>query len=190
VAVAFDVEGEPLDEGDGPLRVVVLGPSANQITEGHLWVKDLVRLRLVEREPDWMLHLSGAREEEISRSFFEAGAAPDCHMARWVDEEGVPWTGLPLWILVGWVDDDNVHETGAFNRSLAAQGYDIDLVAAGGERFTLSSDRVSLDNGIILANRRDGEPLTGEDAPLRLVGDGVEESERFGGVVEIILHVE
>lgn len=188
--LAYDVDGGPLNEDDGPLRLVFVSPEANQLTDGHFWVKDVVRLQIVEGEEDWTLSLRGAREEDVSRALFEAGAAPGCHMASWIDGEGAEWTGIPLWLLVGWVDDENVHRTDSFNRELAATGYDIDIVAQSGEQVTLTSDRVSLDNGIILANRRDGETLSEENAPLRLVGDGLDGTEHLGGVVEVVLHVE
>jgi DMSO/TMAO reductase YedYZ molybdopterin-dependent catalytic subunit len=190
LVLAFERDGRPMTEADGgPLRVVVLTGEPEQISEGHLWVRSVVRIELVPVETEWHLRLVGTRTETIPRSFFEAGAAPGCHRATWVDEEGRTWIGIPLWLLVGWVDDYNVHRAGAFHRGLAAEGYPIDLVSSDGTRLTIPSDRVSLDDGILLAHRVDGGPLEAAHFPLRLVGASVAPTERLGRLEEIVLHL-
>lgn len=188
--LVYEWEGERISEQDGgPLRVAFLTASEEQVTEGHLWVKSVARLELVSMEPDWTLRLEGARTEEISRTLFETGAAPGCHEAEWTDPEERTWSGIPLWLLVGWVDDDNLHRPGAFNRELVTAGYEIELVSSSGERSTLSSDRVSLNDDIVVAHRVDGEPLDSAQAPLRLVGGSLAPEEMLDKVVEIIVHI-
>lgn len=178
--------GRPLtDEDGGPLRSAFLSATDSQVTEGHLWVRSVTLLEIVAAEPEWSLRLVGRRTEEISRTFFESGAAPGCHEASWVDDEGRAWTGIPLWLLVGWVDDENVHFAGSFNRALAASSYPVELVSSAGERRTIASDRLSLDNGIILANRVDGEPLDAATGPLRLVGPSLAPGEDLARVTQI-----
>lgn len=188
--LAYEREGEFISEQDGgPLRVAFLTGSESQVTEGHLWVKNVVRLELVPMDVDWTLRLEGARTEEISRTLFESGAAPGCHEARWDDVDGRAWSGIPLWLLVGWVDDDNLHRPGAFNRELATAGYEIELVSSSGERQALESDRVSLDDGIIVAYLVDDEPLDSAQAPLRLVGSSLAPEEMLDQIEEIVVHV-
>lgn len=68
-------------------------------------------------------------QKTIDRAFFEAGAAPGCHEAWWTDEQGRVWRGIPLWLLAGWVVDENVHQQGAFDRDLAVRGYPIELIS-------------------------------------------------------------
>ncbi|MDD2666751.1 MAG: hypothetical protein PHI74_07815, partial [Methanocellales archaeon] len=52
--------------------------------------------------PDWNLTLTGEVTDTINRTSFEEGAA--CHNASWNDGTNT-WAGIPLWRLVGWVDD-------------------------------------------------------------------------------------
>ncbi|MDD2666886.1 MAG: hypothetical protein PHI74_07865, partial [Methanocellales archaeon] len=51
---------------------------------------------------DWNLTLTGELTDTINRTSFEEGAA--CHNASWNDGTNT-WAGIPLWRLVGWVDD-------------------------------------------------------------------------------------
>jgi len=185
--LAYERESQRLGDDEGPLRIAYLTETAVQVTEGHLWVKMVAFLRLTPQPPDWTLRLEGARTEEIDRTLFQAGAAPDCHQARWTDEDGHVWVGLPLWLLVGWVDDDNVHGLEAFNRELASQGYPIELISNSGDSVTLSSDQISENDGVILAFEVDEVLLAGLDAPLRLVGSSLEPAQMLGGIVEIRL---
>ena len=56
--------------------------------------------------------------------------ATSCHgVSTYTDSSGT-WGGLPLWRLVGYVDDQNVHGVGAFNDALAADGYTIQVTGA------------------------------------------------------------
>ena len=41
----------------------------------------------------------------MDKATFESGAAPGCHGTTWTDAQGHVWTGIPLWYLVGNVDD-------------------------------------------------------------------------------------
>ncbi len=185
--VAYERESERLSDDDGPLRVAYVTEEPVQVTDGHLWVKMVALLRLVPQQLEWTLRLEGARAEEIDRTLFESGSAPGCHQARWTDGDGRVWRGVPLWLLVGWVDDENVHRPGAFNRMLAAQGYPIELISGSGDSVTLLSDRIADDDEVFLAYEVDGERLEGADAPLRLVGPSLDPAEMLGGIVEIRL---
>jgi DMSO/TMAO reductase YedYZ molybdopterin-dependent catalytic subunit len=188
--LAYQREGQWLSpEQGGPLRLAVITPTASQVTEGHLWVKSVTRLELMASVGDWSLRLVGARTDTVSRTLFESGAAPGCHQARWIDPGGRAWTGIPLWRLVGWVDDENVHQPGAFNRDLAAGGYQVEVVAADDQRVRLSSTRLAADDSIILANQADDAPPEANYAPLRLVGTGLTTEEQLGQVSAIILHL-
>jgi hypothetical protein len=185
-ALASSLEGRLLaaDNG-GPLRSGFLSVEAEQVTEGHLWVRSVVRVEVVAAEPEWSLRLVGARTDEISRTLFESGAAPGCHEASWTDGDGRVWTGMPLWLLVGWVDDQNVHLPGSFNRELAAAGYPVEVVSITGERRSFTSDQIALDNGFVVANEVDGEPLDEAAGPLRLVGSSLAPGEDLAQVEQI-----
>jgi hypothetical protein len=77
------------------------------------------------------------------------------------------YTGLPLWRLLAYVDDDvypvpeeGVHYNDSdFNDQLAAGGYAIDLVASDGYTQTVTSDLVAHDDRFIIAFKKNGKFL-------------------------------
>jgi hypothetical protein len=94
-----------------------------------------------------------------------------------------------LWLLVGRVDDGNVHTTNssirAFNDTLALQGYTIKVITGQGYSCEFNSTRVMRNPTIIVANRLNGAPLPEPYWPLKLVGSGLLGNEMLGNVVEI-----
>ena len=139
---------------------------------------------------EWSLKLTGALTETITQEEFEEGADPTCHgVERSIeDEEGTIHTyfGIPLWMLCGWVDDEVKHGGGAFNDELANQGYDITVIAADGYSVTFSSQTITRNNNIVLANKIDGQPIS-QGGPLRLVGPELSKGQRVKNVAEIHL---
>lgn len=146
---------------------------------------------------DWTLQLSGARETTINKAFFEEGLACSSsgHQVFWTDGDGNTWGGVPLWLLVGMVDDDP--DVGPyhfnFNDELAAQNYEINVI--GGDEWvaTLDSAAIADSDGYIVANTLNGEalpPLTegGKPCwPLYLKGSAVFGGQQVGNIVRIEL---
>jgi DMSO/TMAO reductase YedYZ molybdopterin-dependent catalytic subunit len=188
--LAWEREGKPLDPvQDGALRIAVVSARSNQVTDGHWSVKWVTRLELTSERREWTLRLEGALTELMDRATFESGASPKCHGVTWKDAEGRQWTGVPLWLLVGRVDDAKRHDKGAFNDSLATAGYTVDVVARDGYTATFESARLERSDAILVASLLDGEPLPERFFPLRLVGPGVEKREMVGGVERIVVRV-
>jgi len=184
--VAYEIDGKPIDpNADGPLRLAIVSAERNQVTDGHWWVKWLNKLAVKPVEQEWTLVLAGALTEEMDRATFETGAAEGCHGQDWKDAEGNTWTGIPLYLLVGRVDDDNVHEGPAYNRDLAEAGYDVEIVTSGSGTITVSSKTMYYNKQLLVAYRMNGEELPEEYWPLRLVGDGVDAAQMVGGIGEI-----
>lgn len=189
VALAFESNGQPLPaDTDGTLRLVVLSPENNQVVDGHWSVKWVNRIVIEAVAGAWSLHLEGALTEDMDRGTFEAGASPSCHQASWTDEQGQVYTGIPLWLLVGSIDDEDSHGDSAFNEALAAQGYTVDIVAADGYTVTLESSRFTGQNGILVAYLLNGGPLPEDEYPLRLVGTDLQRNERVSQVASIVFH--
>jgi DMSO/TMAO reductase YedYZ molybdopterin-dependent catalytic subunit len=186
VIIAYERDGQPLDpEGEGTLRLAIIGPKKDQVTDGHWWVKWVTKLQVKPIEEEWTLTLSGAISEEIDRSTFDSCANTGCHGQAWTDSEGNIWTGVPLYLPVGRVDDENVHEGPAYNRDLAEAGYDVVITSSDGSSVTVNSKTMYYKNDLILANRLNGETLPEEFWPLRLVGEGIPATDMTGGVTEI-----
>ncbi len=153
---------------------------------------------------DWTLTLTGAITDTIGRSYFESGKAcamAGSHGATWTDGDGRVWSGMPLWVLCGWVDDDNKHDYGTdpFRDDLADEGYDVTVIDYGPDgvkgteddfSYTFDSSFVKRNNNIIVADEIDGAPLPkdGKSWPLKLVGDALTSNkQKIGSIDEIVL---
>ncbi|MBN1320903.1 MAG: molybdopterin-dependent oxidoreductase [Thermoleophilia bacterium] len=186
VIVAYEVDGEPIDpEADGPLRLAMITSEQNQVTDGHWSVKWVTEVKAKPIVQEWTLSLKGALTEEMDRGTFESGSAIGCHGQEWIDADGDKWTGIPLYLLVGRVDDEISHEGPAYNRDLAEAGYQVKITAADGYSIEVSSETMYYNKHLIVAYELNGEPLPEKHWPLRLVGEGIEKSEMIGQVTQI-----
>ena len=185
--LAYQTDGEEMTfELGGPLRLAILSEK-NQVTDGHWWSKWVERIELVPAPKEWSLHLKGSLEEMIDRGTFESGASEGCHGVKYVDDKGREWEGIPLWLLVGRVDDDNPHEDDAFNDSLVQEGYEVKVIALDGYSATLSVSSIARRNNIIVAYKLNGQFLPEDYWPLRLAGEGLTGKQQVGQIKEINL---
>ncbi len=148
-------------------------------------------------EPDWTLALSGARDQAVTKTYFEQGlACPSSgHMVNWTDTDGAEWSGVPLWLLVAMVDDnpDVGSDHFNFNDTLAAQGYSVKVTAGDGYNTTLASADIARNNGYIVANKLNGTDLPlltpgGKLSwPLHLKGSSVFGGQQVGNITSIEL---
>jgi DMSO/TMAO reductase YedYZ molybdopterin-dependent catalytic subunit len=188
--LAYECDGAPLDpEQDGVLRLVVVSPRKDVVTDGHWSVKRVTKLSLEPVSEEWTLRLEGTLAEQVERGTFETCASPGCHGAAWKDDSGREWSGIPLWLLVGRVDDHVPHGERAFNDSLARRGYAADLIARDGRRLSFGSARLARSSGLLIAHRVDGQPLSDATFPLRLVGVALQPADSLGGIDTIRVRV-
>jgi hypothetical protein len=92
---------------------------------------------------------------------------------------------MPLWYLIGWIDDEGDINRMEFNDTLALQGYTVKVITGEGYSCEFDSLRVMRNSTIIVANRLNGAPLPEPYWPLRLVGSGLSTNEMLANVVEI-----
>jgi len=186
--LAYEVEGQPLDaKRDGTLRLVIISPDLNQVTDGHWSVKWVNRVEAKALVLDWTITAHGGIDKTYDRATIESCGSPQCHGAVWTDQKAQNWVGVPLWYFVGGIDDEIEHEGPAFNDALADAGYKVELVAADGYTVTFDAARVKRNNDIIMAYKVNENPLPDQYFPLRLVGTDLQEDEMVGMVVEISL---
>ena len=188
--LAYESGGKPLDiQTEGALRLMVVGTEPRQVVDGHWAVRFVAKVEAKLLSADWTLHLQGATTEEMDRATFESGAAPNCHGKTWTDDKAQEWVGIPLWLLVGRVDDAIRHDGPAFNDALAAKGYTVDVVATDGYTATFDAARIKRNDNILVADVVNGNPLPDQYFPLRLVGSDLSGKEMVGKIAKIVLHL-
>ncbi|TEB08062.1 Endo-1,4-beta-xylanase A precursor [Pelotomaculum schinkii] len=175
--VANTLNGEPLpletESGKACWPLYLKGPAVF----GGQQVGNIVRIELSglpEPPEGWTLEMIGEVGDTITQEEFEAGLActGSGHNREWIDIENNVWSGVPLWVLLGAVDDIETGSHWTFNDALAADGYTVKVVAGDDFYKTFDSADVAGSNDYIVANKCNGAPLT-EAGPLRLVGAGV-----------------
>jgi DMSO/TMAO reductase YedYZ molybdopterin-dependent catalytic subunit/frataxin-like iron-binding protein CyaY len=176
--VANECNGVPLTGESWPLRLVGAGVTKEDGSLGGSAVGNIVKIEIPELQTpeagagSWNLTLKGKISDVISQAEFDAALAcpRSGHLQEWTDGEGNVWSGIPLWLLAGWVDDRQPHD---YDANLATAGYTILVKAGDGYTKDFASGDVAGSNDYIIANKCNGEPLSGSSWPLRLVGAGV-----------------
>ena len=190
--LAYFYDGEPMSESSGPIRLVIMSEE-NLITEGHFWIKQVVKIEILEAIQDYTLSLEGYLSEEMDRATFESGAnCPDSlpnHRGVYVDSDERIWTGIPLWLLVGRVDDNVSHKGPSYNRVMADNyAYNVTLIdSSGSYSVVLNSSYIKMNENILLANEMNGAPLPEKYWPLRLVGSDLDKSQMIRNIATIQL---
>ena len=186
--IAYAKSEQPLNTTEeGTLRLAIVSEKNNEVVDGHWTVKWVNQVEVKPVGQTWELHLHGAMKQPIDRASYQSCGAPGCHAASWIDENGQNWIGVPLWLLVGEVDDNNSHDDNAYNEALAKAGYNIDIAAIDGYTVTLDSGLINRNNDIILAFMVNDGELPEQYYPLRLVGTGLDKKQMVGKVETITL---
>ena len=186
--VAYDREGRPLGEDEGPLRLMVATPDpGGQIVDGHWTVKWLDRVSVTKASADWKVQVEGVRRDTIDKPAYVNCASPGCHGSGWVDDAGARWEGVPLYLVAGLVDDKKKHGAGAYDAALAKAGYDIVIEGADGTVTTIDSRDVAGRDDVVLSGKVDGGELPEEYFPLRVVGPGLSEAQMPGRIARIVV---
>jgi len=188
--IAYEHNGQPLKTSEeGILRLVVISARNNQVVDGHWSVKWVNKVEVKPVGKSWTLDLQGAISSPVTRDSYQSCGSPSCHGTSWQDENGQNWVGVPLWLLVGEVDDEDSHSDIAYNRSLADTGYSVDIVGGDGYKVTLDSKTIKLNNQILVAFLVNDGELPEKYYPLRLVGTGLKNNQLVGQVNKIIVNV-
>jgi DMSO/TMAO reductase YedYZ molybdopterin-dependent catalytic subunit len=186
--IAYEKNGQPINPTDeGPLRLVIVSARNDAVVDGHWTVKWVNQMDVKPISQAWTLHLHGAISQPVDRATFQSCGSPNCHGTAWTDENGQNWVGVPLWLLVGEVDDNNSHDKGAYNDALADAGYAVDVTSSDGATTTLDSKLIKRNNKILVAFTVNDAELPGQYYPLRLVGTGLDKTQMIGKVEMIQL---
>lgn len=154
-------------------------------------------ITVIDATTNWSLELSGARDDTVTKAFFESGLAcpTSGHQVFWTDADGNAWGGVPLWLLVGMVDDDPdvgpLHFN--FNDAIAAQNYQVKVIGSDGWSAVFDSTAIARSDDYLVANTLNGNPLpwtttSGKPSwPLHLKGSAVLGGQQVGGIARIEL---
>lgn len=187
--IAYEIDGKPLNvEQDGELRLVVISEKNNQVTDGHWSIKWVRKVTIKQLAQEWELAYNGGIEGMLDRGSFESCSTSKCHASEWTDDKAQNWSGTPLYLIAGYIDDEIKHGDGSFNQELADAGYTVEVVSQDGFSATFDILRLIENENIIVANAVNGNPLNEADFPLRLVGSDVQKKEGVGAIDKIILH--
>lgn len=150
-------------------------------------------------EADWNLNLSGYLTSSISKKEFEqalaCGARAHGHSVTYTDENKQVWTGMPLYMLVGWMDDacqhdENLVNNKAYNRTLAENdAYTVILGNRDGKTVSFTSSEIMDSKNYIVVNRKNTRTFSAESDiwPLALRGEAVPSDKEIEGITTITL---
>jgi hypothetical protein len=169
--------------------LIIVSATNNQVVDGHWSVKWVNKVEIKAVGQTWNLGLQGAISSPLSRDTYQSCGSPSCHGNSWQDENGQNWVGVPVWLLVGEVDDNNSHEDNAYNETLADAGYSVDVVGGDGYTVTLDSQFIKNNNDLLVAFLVNDGELPEKYYPLRLVGPGLENKQMVGQITRIIVNV-
>jgi DMSO/TMAO reductase YedYZ molybdopterin-dependent catalytic subunit len=188
--IAYEHNGQSLNTAEeGTLRLVVVSTTNNQVVDGHWSVKWVNKVEVKPVGQSWTLDLKGAISSPVTRDSYQSCGSPSCHGASWEDENGQTWVGVPLWLLVGEVDDSDSHTENAFNHTLAEAGYTVEVVGGDGYTVTLNSQNIKENNDILVAFMVNDSELPEKYFPLRLVGSGLQSGQMVGQIARITVNV-
>jgi hypothetical protein len=205
VGYAYKAPGQTVDDanpwidelappmGDGPLRMwfaLDTQTTPGYVVDGDWIVKWLDKIKVTGTAvQQWTVSVKGPKKSmKLTRKDFESCTAPNCHAQTTVKLSGHKYQGLPLYLLVGKVDDNKaMNNWGDFNAAKAHKGYWIDVRNSKRKASVNSKLIAGRTNKIILAWKRDGKELSGANAPLWLVGSKLKGVQRIYGIKSITL---
>jgi hypothetical protein len=177
LVLAYYVNGTLLPSGEGPLRLVILGPEG-LLTEGHLWVKLITGLQVVLNATPaaWSVIINGTVAITMPESSFANQVSQN---TATYNDSVTTWSGTPLAQLVTWAENN-----GAISNSALTAGYVVKVIGSDGCSQAFNDSRVSTSN-IIVANTANGSALAGSYAPLTLAGSSLANKEKVKEIAQI-----
>lgn len=165
-----------------------------------LAVRNVEKMEIYPRvQAEWELNLSGYLTSSISKKEFEQGLAcgkrAHGHSIAYTDDDGHVWTGMPLYMLVGWVDDacqhdENLVDNKAYNTTLAENdAYTVILENADGETVSFTSSEIMKNRDYLVVNQADNHTFSvdGDIWPLALHGEAVPADKQINGITTLTL---
>ncbi len=188
--VAYEQDGNALATDEGPLRIAYLSDEG-YLSDGNLWAKKIQNIEIKSTTESWIVYLFGITNDSVNRPYFESVmTSGETHtLAFYEMQDGDrtnSYAGIPLWTIISIIDGELENSTSyTFNETLALNGYDIVLKNSEEEIITLNSSVISYNDNILLAIKKNSLFLPLNEAPLRLVGNALNDIQMIGKIVEI-----
>jgi DMSO/TMAO reductase YedYZ molybdopterin-dependent catalytic subunit len=183
ILIVYQLDNNPLSSNEFPLRII----GANLTGKQKIKMIASISIEDFHLVSQWNLTLTGVKTLVFDQSSFIAAFSCGTHTRyyNYTDDDGAhSYAGIPLWVFVGAVDDNETgHDT--LNMTLVNQGYNITVFAKDGYNQTFPISMIAQNDSIIVAYTFDGKTLTGENAPLKLIGSGLSNKQKIKGVSEI-----
>jgi PKD repeat protein len=168
------------------LTVTNAGGSDSEVKTNYLTVN-------AAPTPDYTLLLTGDHTVTLTKAEIESIVANGQSVSYTDTTNGRTWNGIPLWYLVGAVDDS---DTGFnFNDNRAAMNYQVQVRAGDGFAKNFTSSAIAGSSNYIIANTLNGSVIPFTDPtnsnklwwPLKGVGSGMSGGNSVGNITEIRL---
>jgi hypothetical protein len=180
--LAYKENGAYMPLDPGYFRIVQVGLDTLHF-QSSLSARMVEKIEVLGEYEPYTLTATGAVTRIFQRSELEAGIGCPCHTSTiTATTKGVTatYTGLPLWRLVAYIDDDifpaidkGIHyEDTDFNDALLTLGYNVVLTASDGYSQTVPLSVIAHDDRFIVAFKKDGAFLdASKDGTMRFAYD-------------------
>ncbi len=199
IVLAYSFNGSAVPAWTAGPRVAVLAPDQafsnvdlgetvardyefrNSSSAGSLWVSNVNKIRITHVFDEWTIQLTnlvGDNHTLTRTKYVQLGYG---HAANWTDSKTRNWSGVPLSVVLGYVDDS---DPATFNSTLADTLYTVKIAASDGYNKTLVA-KYLVANGTLLAYKMNGTILSSSSAPLKLVGAGLTGSQMVSKIASV-----
>jgi len=200
LAISADGESVP-DWTDGPMSVML--PKDGKYSQddsnatsapgqgyfknpsgGARFIRNSAKIEVISNNVDeWSLELSGELTEQFTKTDYEI--LEGYYPSSFTNDTGATWTGVPLWRVLGRIDDNTPRGEFAFNETLSASGYDVLLTAGDDYSKNITSSLISKNDKMILASTLNSAELPEKNRPVWVVGEGLKTNQMVFNVVKI-----
>ncbi|MBD3404508.1 MAG: hypothetical protein GF411_00055 [Candidatus Lokiarchaeota archaeon] len=158
-------DGEPIPSG-GPFRLGTLNDNGD-LTDGHLWAKDVIELNIIDLVEPWKLELCGVEEWNMTHHEFYSLASCAHHRTTITVDDNI-YAGVPLHTIVAAMDGaDDEHYV--FNTTIVFSNYSIVVFNTNGENQTFYISHITQNPDVIIAGWIDDVLVSDDDGPIILV---------------------
>jgi hypothetical protein len=200
--IAYEFNGQAVpDWTEGPMSVML--PDDNKYSQddcnatsapgqgyfknpsgGARFIRNSAKIEIISNNIDeWEVELSATLSEEFSKTDFEI--LEGYYPSSYTNSTGAVFTGVPLWRILGRIDDSTPRGVAAFNETKSKSGYEVWITAGDDYSKNITSSLISKNDKIILASQLNSAELPEKNRPVWVVGEGLKTSQMVFNVIKI-----